>query len=143
MKDARIVFAETLSQTTQLLKKSIVVESEHKTMRQTPFKRGIMEFEDFNYDPFNEFILVRNKAKEGKIKERRVRDAEDAEDLVTEILSDEDIHIKEEKLGLTCKYNEDDLSGIITVPGTDRKVAILSEKSLGVLVNDDYSHKSV
>ena len=46
-----------------MLKKLVVVEGgdEFKSMRQTAFKRGIMEFEDFNYEPFNEFILVRDK----------------------------------------------------------------------------------
>ena len=63
MKDNRTVFAETMAQTTQMLKKLVVVEGgdEFKSMRQTAFKRGIMEFEDFNYEPFNEFILVRDK----------------------------------------------------------------------------------
>lgn len=32
--------------------------------------------------------------------------------------------------------------GIPTLPGTDRKIALLSNKSLDVLVVDDYSHKS-
>jgi hypothetical protein len=50
----------------QMLKKSVVVEGsfDNNKVRQTAFKRGIMEFEDFNYESYNEFILVRDREKE-------------------------------------------------------------------------------
>jgi len=37
-------------------------------VRHTAFKRGIMDFEDYNYEPFNEYILVRDKEKEERVK---------------------------------------------------------------------------
>jgi len=36
----------------------------------------------------------------------------------------------------------DPMEGIATKPGSNRKLAMLSEKSLNVLANDDYSHKT-
>ena len=35
-----------------------------------------MEFEDFNYESFNEYILVRDKKKEERIKEKRLNEAD-------------------------------------------------------------------
>ena len=43
----------------------------------------------------------------------------------------------------TDEKNMDEHFGIPAVPGTDRKIAILSDKSLDELVMDSYSHKSL
>jgi len=145
IKDVRTVFGETMTQTTQMLKRAIVVEGgkNQQSKRQTAFKRGIMEFEDFNYEPYNEYVLVRDKEKEDKIKAKRIREYE-AERDYSPTMDHDDEHQDDELEGLSANSMEEDpLKGVPTVPGTSRQVAVLSEKTLDVLVDRDYSHKSM
>ena len=70
IRDNRTLFAETIVQTTHLLKKCARVQKiyeneletvQGKTQEQINyncFKRGAMFFEDFNYDPYNKHILI-------------------------------------------------------------------------------------
>lgn len=48
-------------QTTHLLKKCVLVPKNQLQRADTAFKRGVMDFEDFNYDLFNPYILVREE----------------------------------------------------------------------------------
>jgi hypothetical protein len=66
MKDYRKLYADTIVQTTHMLKKSVMIPLKHdedgKTTEQTninhPFMRGVMEFDDFNYTQFNNLVLI-------------------------------------------------------------------------------------
>jgi len=51
-----------------------VVEGGHEMVRQrdTAFKRGIMNFEDYNYDAFNDHILLRDEVFEARKKEEEI-----------------------------------------------------------------------
>ena len=58
-------FSDTLVQTTHLLKKCVLVpNSDNQKKTQTSFKRGVMDFEDFNYSLYNQYILVEKKSDE-------------------------------------------------------------------------------
>ena len=54
-----------------MLKHFVVVEGgdDQVRMRETAFERGIMNFEDYNYEAFNSHILMRNVALEQRLKE--------------------------------------------------------------------------
>ena len=65
-------FAQTIVQTTHFLKKCVIQpmkeiaeaeDRESPIIRVTshPFKRGVMDFEDYNYAQFNPYILVSDK----------------------------------------------------------------------------------
>ena len=77
MKDCKKLFADTAVTTTLLLKKCVrvpklelkndlvpdglpYVEYTKETERQQvkPFQRGVMGFDDYNYDKFNKYILI-------------------------------------------------------------------------------------
>ena len=66
MKDYRKLFADSIVQTTSMLKRSvmipIVVDSEEQIQEVThaynPFMRGVMEFDDYNYTIHNPYVLV-------------------------------------------------------------------------------------
>ena len=61
IKDFRKLQAETNLQTLQLIKKSVIVPKVKG--KQHPFKRGIMNFDDFNYEQFNQYVLVEEPPK--------------------------------------------------------------------------------
>ena len=74
IKDYRKLHAETVATTTHFLKKCVIVpnkpnEQEDKTNKANPFKRGSMQFDDFNYEQYNPYILV----EEDKAKTRKAR----------------------------------------------------------------------
>ncbi len=65
-------FAQTAVQTTHFLKKCVIqpikeiLDAEETGSPQSqalshPFRRGVMEFEDYNYAQFNDYILVSDK----------------------------------------------------------------------------------
>ena len=66
MKDFRKLFADSVVQTTHLLKKSVMIPINHDEEGQieevahayNPFMRGIMEFDDYNYAVHNPYVLV-------------------------------------------------------------------------------------
>ena len=66
IKDFRKLHADTLVNTTHFIKKSVMVplalDDEGKEVEpanvQHPFMRGIMNFDDYNYKQFNDFVLV-------------------------------------------------------------------------------------
>ena len=65
MKDCRKLFADSIVQTTHLLKKSVMIpikyDDEGKAEGQDaygPFMRGAMEFDDYNYSIHNPYVLV-------------------------------------------------------------------------------------
>ena len=65
MKDFRKLFADSIVQTTQMLKKSIKVPVKYdeddnlvEVHAYTPFMRGVMEFDDYNYTLHNPFVLI-------------------------------------------------------------------------------------
>lgn len=66
IKDFRKLYADTVVQTTHMLKKSVMIPLKHDEEGKAievgnishPFMRGIMEFDDFNYAQYNEMILV-------------------------------------------------------------------------------------
>jgi hypothetical protein len=66
IKDFRKLYADTAVQTTHMLKKSVMIPLKHdedgKAIEAAnishPFMRGIMEFDDYNYNQYNEMILV-------------------------------------------------------------------------------------
>ena len=63
IKDYRKLNADTVVTTTHFLKKCVLVPSratdaEEKSNQVHPFKRGSMQFDDFNYDQYNPFILI-------------------------------------------------------------------------------------
>jgi hypothetical protein len=67
MKDFRKLFADTLVQTTHMLKKSVAIpikgEEDGDVLEvpkntQNPFMRGVMEFDDYNYKMHNQYVLV-------------------------------------------------------------------------------------
>ncbi len=51
------VFADSCVQTAHLLKKCVQVQ-DNDSHKNTSFKRGVMQFEDYNYASFNSHILV-------------------------------------------------------------------------------------
>ena len=66
MKDFRKLFADSIVQTTHLLKKSVMVpikydddgNIEEVAHAYNPFMRGVMEFDDYNYAIHNPYVLV-------------------------------------------------------------------------------------
>jgi hypothetical protein len=56
-------FSETAVQTTHLLKKCIVqpVKDIYDQTQNTSFKRGVLQFDDFNYNMYNPYILIEKK----------------------------------------------------------------------------------
>jgi hypothetical protein len=66
IQDFRKLHADTVVNTTHFIKKSVMIPLEIdddgavlKPNNVThPFSRGIMEFDDFNYKPFNEIVFV-------------------------------------------------------------------------------------
>lgn len=58
LKDFRKLYADTAVQTTRMLKKTVMIPIKHdddgKVLEQTqtshPFMRGVMEFDDYNYN---------------------------------------------------------------------------------------------
>ena len=66
MKDYRKLFADSVVQTTHLLKKSVMIpikydddgNIEEVTNAYNPFMRGVMEFDDYNYAVHNPYVLV-------------------------------------------------------------------------------------
>lgn len=65
MKDYRKLFADSVVQTTHLLKKSVMVPIKYDDDGSTdqadaygPFMRGIMEFDDYNYSIHNPYVLI-------------------------------------------------------------------------------------
>jgi len=77
IKDFRKLYADTVVQTTHFIKKSIQVPIEYDEEGevgevenvQTPFMRGIMNFDDYNYKVFNPYILVEEPNAERKREE--------------------------------------------------------------------------
>lgn len=60
-------FADTVVQTTHMLKKCVVVPREEMKNEQlafSSFKRGVMQFEDYNYALFNPYILIETREDE-------------------------------------------------------------------------------
>ncbi len=68
MKDFRKLFADSIVQTTHMLKKSVMIPikyDEEDQLIEVPnaynmFKRGVMEFDDYNYTLHNPYVLVEN-----------------------------------------------------------------------------------
>lgn len=64
IKDYRTLFSDTMITTTHFLKRCIKVPKtdentqEQKKFKEAPFKRGIMKFEDYNYNMYNPYILI-------------------------------------------------------------------------------------
>lgn len=66
MKDFRKLFADSIIQTTHMLKKSVMIPIKHDDdgnledmpNAYNPFKRGVMEFDDYNYRVHNPYVLV-------------------------------------------------------------------------------------
>lgn len=66
MKDFRKLFADSVVQTTHMLKKSVMIpikydeegNIEEVSHAYNPFMRGIMEFDDYNYSVHNPYVLV-------------------------------------------------------------------------------------
>lgn len=66
LQDYRKLFADTQVTTTHLLKKSVMIPLKRDEIGRTveqqnvnhPFMRGVMEFDDFNYNHYNSVILV-------------------------------------------------------------------------------------
>ena len=65
MKDFRKLFADSIVQTTHLLKKSVMIPMKYdddenliEVDAYNPFMRGVMEFDDYNYTLHNDFVLV-------------------------------------------------------------------------------------
>ena len=66
IKDAKKLYMDTLVQTTHMLKKTVMIplktDEQGKVTEQPnvnhPFMRGVMEFDDFNYGPYNNMILL-------------------------------------------------------------------------------------
>lgn len=76
IKGYKKLHADTLVQTTHFIKKSVMVPCEgddegnlveQSTNRKHPFMRGIMTFDDYNYNQFNEYVLI----EEPKLVEKR------------------------------------------------------------------------
>ena len=66
IKDYRKLNADTVVTTTHFLKKCVLVparmsDEEQGIIQHNPFKRGAMQFDDFNYDLHNPYILVREE----------------------------------------------------------------------------------
>ena len=65
MKDFRKLFADSIVQTTHLLKKSVMIPMKYdeddnpiEIDAYNPFMRGVMEFDDYNYAVHNPYVLV-------------------------------------------------------------------------------------
>mmetsp|Transcript_15989 Transcript_15989/g.21708 ORF Transcript_15989/g.21708 Transcript_15989/m.21708 type:complete len:86 (+) Transcript_15989:913-1170(+) len=66
MTDFRKLFADSIVQTTHLLKKSVMIpikyddegNVEENVQAYNPFMRGVMEFDDYNYAVHNPYVLV-------------------------------------------------------------------------------------
>jgi len=65
MKDFRKLFADSMVQTTHLLKKSVMIPIKYdddgnvdEADAYNPFMRGVMEFDDYNYTMHNPYVLV-------------------------------------------------------------------------------------
>lgn len=65
MKDFRKLFADSIVQTTHMLKKAIKIPIKYddednliEVHAYTPFMRGIMEFDDYNYALHNPYVLI-------------------------------------------------------------------------------------
>jgi hypothetical protein len=67
IKDFRKLHADTQVQTTHLLKKCVMVPINHDaedpeerlpTTTAQPFQRGVMTFDDYNYNMTNQYILI-------------------------------------------------------------------------------------
>ena len=77
MKDFRKLYADSVVQTTHLLKKSVMVpiryddddQLEEMGHAYNPFMRGVMEFDDYNYAIHNPYVLVEDPkyAEEAKL----------------------------------------------------------------------------
>ena len=88
IKDYRKLHAETVATTTHFLKKCVIVPNKHneheeRTNKANPFKRGSMQFDDFNYEQYNPYILVEeDKAKTKKARKMREFGSEEEIDYV-------------------------------------------------------------
>ena len=66
MKDFRKLYADSIVQTTHLLKKAVMIpikyddegNQEEVSHAYNPFMRGVMEFDDYNYALHNPYVLV-------------------------------------------------------------------------------------
>ena len=66
MKDFRKLYADSIVQTTHLLKKAVMIpikydeegNQEEVAHAYNPFMRGVMEFDDYNYAVHNPYVLV-------------------------------------------------------------------------------------
>lgn len=71
IKDYRTLFSDTMVMTTHFLKRCIKIPKvkdelnelslEQRILKNAPFKRGAMKFEDYNYNMYNQYILVDNQ----------------------------------------------------------------------------------
>ena len=76
MKDFRKLYADSIVQTTHLLKKSVMIPIKHDdegnleevAHAYNPFMRGVMEFDDFNYAVHNPYVLVEDPNKTANYK---------------------------------------------------------------------------
>lgn len=71
-KDSKKVFADTHIQTAHMLKKCVIVPVKllkKECVANSSFRRGVMEFEDFNYAVYNPHILIEER--EGAILDQR------------------------------------------------------------------------
>jgi len=110
-----------------------------------------MGFEDYNYNAFNEHILLRDLEKEAAEKDEKLAKKQalidpelgsDTEGAESETPTKPIVAPLHES-HVEPFENNDPLQGIARVPGTYGKIAVLSEKSLEAIINLDYNHKSI
>jgi len=104
-----------------------------------------MEFEDYNYQSFNDHILVKDIDKINKrAQNRKERKEEKKRERICDFGgSDSDEKLKSKAPTPVPEKEEDPLFGVPRVPGTYGKTAKLAEKSLDALIPDDFSHKTL
>lgn len=123
MKDFRKLFANSVAQTTHLLKKAVMIpikydeegRAEENVNAYNPFMRGVMEFDDFNYTVHNPYILVEDPK-----------------------LVEEDAEVKDKP-----PYGLDQQPRKTHTAKQMDPIVSISEKSLDAWANEEYTHDLV
>jgi len=124
MKDFRKLFADSIVKTTHLLKKSVMIPVKYdeegnleESYAYTPFLRGVMEFDDYNYAVHNPYILV--------------EDPNHAD-------VDKDDPLKKEEKAAARKEEEEKVK-----PSDGLSETHLSAKNINTSITEEYAHDLV
>lgn len=128
LKDYRKLFADSIVQTTQMLKKSVMIPIktdqegvvEEVPHAYNPFMRGVMEFDDFNYTLHNPYILIEDPR-----------------------YADEPSPKADDKKSKTAAPLKLSISKPPTAAGGSEGEPTFSQKNIDISVVEDYEHELI